>query len=41
MKYKVHRVEVKTDNMQKKPEQFLTNLDGEVVTIIPNVRSTF
>ena len=41
MKYKVHRVEVKTDNMQEKPEQFLNNLNGEVVTIIPKIRSTF
>jgi len=41
MKYKVHRIEVKSDNMQEKLEYFLNNLDGEVVSIIPNVRPTF
>ena len=41
MKYKVHRVEVKTDIMQEKPKQFLNNLDGEVVSMIPNVRPKF
>jgi len=41
MKYRVHRVEVKSDNMQDKLEQFLNKLDGEVLAIIPNVRPTF
>lgn len=41
MKYKVHRIEVKIDNMQDKLEQFLNKLDGEVIQIIPNVRPTF
>ncbi len=41
MKYKVHRVEVKSDNMQEKLEQFINNLDGEVISIVPNVRPTF
>jgi hypothetical protein len=27
--------------MQEKSEQFLNNLDGEVVSIIPNVKPTF
>jgi len=41
MKYRVHRVEVKSDNMQDKLEQFLNKLDGEVLAIISNVRPTF
>lgn len=41
MKYIVHRIEVKSDNMQDKLEQFLNKLDGEVISIIPNVRPTF
>jgi len=41
MKYKVHRIEVKNENMQEKLEQYLNKLDGEVVSIIPNVRPTF
>ncbi|MCF8297776.1 MAG: hypothetical protein K9J13_09560 [Saprospiraceae bacterium] len=41
MKYKVHRIEIKNDNMQEKLEYFLNNLNGEVVSIIPNVRPTF
>jgi len=39
--YKVHRIEVKSDNMQEKLENFLNNLQGEIVSIIPNVRPTF
>jgi|OM-RGC.v1.033519985 hypothetical protein len=41
MKYRVHRIEVKSRNMQEKLESFLNKLDGEVVSIIPNVRPTF
>ena len=41
MKYRVHRIEVKSNNMQEKLEQFLNKLDGEVISVIPNVRSTF
>jgi len=41
MKYRVHRIEVKNENMQEKLEQYLNKLDGEVVSIIPNVRPTF
>ena len=41
MKYKVHRIEVKSDDMQDKLEQFLNKLDGEVISVIPNVRPTF
>ena len=41
MKYKVHRIDVKSDNMQDKLEQFLNKLDGEVLAVIPNVKPTF
>jgi len=41
MKYRVHRIEVKSNNMQEKLEQFLNKLDGEVISVIPNVRPTF
>ncbi len=41
MKYRVHRIEVKSDNMQEKLEQYLNSLHGEVVSVIPNIRPTF
>ena len=41
MKYRVHRLDVKSDNMQEKLEQFVNKLDGEVISVIPNVRPTF
>jgi len=41
MKYRVHRLEVKRDNMQEKLEQFLNTLDGEVISVLPNVHMTF
>ena len=41
MKYKIHRLEVKSNNMQEKLELFLNELRGEAVAIIPNVQPTF
>lgn len=41
MKYKVHKLDIKMENDQGKLEDFLNNLDGEIVSIIPNVRPTF
>jgi hypothetical protein len=41
MKYKVHRLEVTRDNMQDKLERFLNTLDGQVISILPNVKPTF
>ena len=41
MKYKVHRVEVKSKTMQENLEQYINNLHGEIVSIIPHVRPTF
>ncbi len=38
MKYKVHRLEINMEKDQSKLEQFLNNLEGEVVSIIPNVK---
>jgi len=40
MKYKVHRLGIKMENDQNKLEQFLNNLEGEVVSIIPNIKRT-
>jgi hypothetical protein len=41
MRYKVHRVDVKGDNIQEKLELFINRLNGKVISIIPNVRPTF
>jgi hypothetical protein len=41
MKYRVHRIEVKRDNMQEKLEESLNKLDGEVIAVLPNVKPTF
>jgi hypothetical protein len=37
MKYRVHRFNIKMTSEQSKLEQFLNTLDGEVVSIIPNI----
>ena len=41
MKYRVHRFELDMTNDHCKLEQFLYNLEGEIVTIIPNVNPKF
>jgi len=41
MQYKVHRFDIKMEKEQSKLEQFLNNLKGEVVSIVPNVKPTF
>lgn len=41
IKYKVHRFDIDMNKDQERLEQFLNNLEGEVVTIIPNVKPTF
>ncbi len=41
MKYKVHRIDVKSSNMQEKLESFLNKLDGDVISVIPNISPTF
>ena len=40
MKYRVHRFNLKMTEDQDKLELFLNNLDGEVVSIIPNTTVT-
>lgn len=41
MKYRVHRLEVNSDNMQEKLEEFINKLEGEIISIIPNVTQYF
>ena len=41
MKYKVHRLKVKQDSAQEKLEQFLNQLEGEALTIVPYVSPVF
>ena len=41
MKYRVHRFEIDMSKDQSKLEQFLNNLEGEVVAIIPSVNPKF
>lgn len=41
IQYKVHRLEVNKDNMQDKLEIFLNSLEGEIISIFPNVKPTF
>ena len=40
-KYKVHRYNIKMTEDQTMLEQFLNNLEGEVISIIPNVTPKF
>ena len=37
MKYRVHRFEIRMTADQRKIEEFLNILEGEIVAIIPNV----
>jgi len=37
-KYRVHRLEVKRNNIYNKLEQFLNDLEGEVISVIPDVK---
>lgn len=41
MKYDIHRFDINMEKDQDKLKQFLNNLDGEVVAVIPNVKPTF
>lgn len=41
MKFRVHRLEVKKATAQEKLEEFLNQLKGEVVAIVPYVTPTF
>ena len=41
VRYRVHRFDIDMTKDQGKLEQFLNNLEGEVVAIIPNVNPKF
>ena len=41
MKYNVHRLDVKGDNMQDRLDKFINSLKGDIISIIPNVNPTF
>ena len=41
MKYKVHQFDIDMRRDRGKLEQFLNSLEGEIVSIIPNVKPTF
>ena len=38
MKYRAHHFSISMENDQNKLEQFLNDLEGEVVSLIPNIR---
>ena len=40
MKYKVHRMEINLEKDQAKLEQFLNELQGDIVSIIANMAKT-
>ena len=41
MNYRVHRLEVNRKNMQERLESFLNGLNGQVISVLPNVKPTF
>ena len=41
LNYRVHRFDIDMTRDQSRLEQFLNNLDGEVVSIIPSVNPKF
>ena len=41
MKYKVHRIDVKNEDIRDKLERFLNSLKGEVVSVMPHIKPTF
>jgi len=41
MRYRVHRFDVRMTKDQSKLEQFLNSLEGEVISIVPNVTMWF
>jgi hypothetical protein len=41
MKYKVHKLDVSRDTMQEQLENYLNRLNGEVISVLPNVKPTF
>ena len=41
MRYDIHRFDINMEKDQDKLKQFLNNLKGDVVAIIPNVKPIF
>ena len=41
MKYKVHKLNINLNKESEILENFLNNLKGEVISIIPNVKTLF
>ena len=41
MKYKVHRFDLKMDKDIERLEEYLNSLEGEVISVVPNVKPTF
>jgi hypothetical protein len=41
MRYRVHRFEINMSKDQRELESFLNSMEGELVTIIPNVNPKF
>ena len=41
MNYIVHRLEVRRENMQERLERFINKLEGEIISVVPNVKPTF
>ena len=37
-KYRVHRLEIKGKDIQNVLDQFLNNLEGEAISIIPSIK---
>lgn len=38
LRYRVHRLEIKENNIEKTLEKFLNNLEGEAISIIPKIK---
>ncbi len=41
MKYRVHKLEVRRDTAREKMQDFLNELEGEIIAIVPYVSPTF
>jgi hypothetical protein len=41
MRYDIHRFDIDMQKDQDRLKQFLNNLKGEVVAVIPNIKPTF
>ena len=40
MSYRVHRLEINMERDQARLEQYLNSLEGEIISIIPNIAKT-